>query len=108
MANPEYRRLDGQVRSKRGILHRRLAAFSALNFKGEIKPAKVEAFEQQKAELQEEIEQLNKALEKLKGQRKEVKHHITLAELPDKEPKASTWSIPLRWWPTGPKPPWCR
>jgi chromosome segregation ATPase len=85
VVNPEYRRLDGQVRSKRGILHRRLAAFSALNFKGEIKPAKVEAFEQQKAELQEEIEQLNKALEKLKGQRKEVKHHITLAELPDKE-----------------------
>ncbi len=83
VVNPEYRRLDGQVRSKRGILNRRLAAFSALNFKGEIEPGKVEAFEQQKAELQEEIGDLKKELEELKGQRKAVKRHITIAELPE-------------------------
>ena len=85
VVNPQYRRLDGQVRRKRGLLNRKLAAFAALNFKGEIKPAKVQAFEQQKAELQEEIGALNKALEELKRQRKEVKHHITVAELPDEE-----------------------
>jgi hypothetical protein len=85
VVNPEYRHLDGQVRSKRGILNRRLAAFSALNLKGAIKPGKVEAFEQQKAELQEEIEDLTKGLEELKRQRKEVKHHITVAELPEKD-----------------------
>jgi prepilin-type processing-associated H-X9-DG protein len=82
VVNPDYRCLDGQVRSTRGTLNRRLAAFSALNLKGEIEAGKVEAFEQQKAALQEAINDLNKALEELKRQRKAVKRHIAIAELP--------------------------
>ncbi len=83
VVNPQYRRLDGEVRRTRGYLNRKLAAFSAMTLKGEIEPGKVVAFEQKKAELQEEIEGLNKELEQLKRQRKEVKHHITVAELPE-------------------------
>jgi prepilin-type processing-associated H-X9-DG protein len=85
VVNPEYRRLDGQVRSKRGHLTRKLAAFSAMGLKGEIEPKKVAAFEQKKAELQEQIEGLTKELDYLKGQRKAVEHHITIAELPEEE-----------------------
>ena len=46
--NPAYRRLDGRVRSLRGHLTRKLAAFSAMGLKGEIEPKKVVAFEQKK------------------------------------------------------------
>jgi prepilin-type processing-associated H-X9-DG protein len=83
VVNPAYRRLDGQVRSKQGHLTRKLAAFSAMNLKGEIEPKKVVAFEQKKAELQEQIEGLTKEVDELKTQRKAVKHHITIAELPE-------------------------
>jgi predicted nucleic acid-binding Zn-ribbon protein len=85
LVNPQYRRLDGQVRSKQGHLTRKLAAFSAMNLKGEIEPKKVAAFEQKKAELQEHIEGLTKELDELKKQRKAVNHHITIAELPEEE-----------------------
>ena len=85
LVNPQYRRLDGQVRSKQGHLTRKLAAFSAMNLKGEIEPKKVAAFEQKKAELQEQIEGVTKELDELKKQRKAVNHHITIAELPEEE-----------------------
>ena len=63
----------------------KLAAFSAMGLKGEIEPKKVVAFEQKKAELQEQIEGLTKELDELKAQRKAVEHHITIAELPEEE-----------------------
>ncbi len=85
VVNPEYRQLDGQVRSKRGQLTRKLAAFSALGLTGEIEPKKVAAFEHKKAELQEQIETLTNELEELKAQRKAVKHHIPFGELPEEE-----------------------
>ena len=85
VVNPQYRRLDGQVRSFRGHLTRKLAAFSAMGLKGEIEPKKVATFEHKKAELQEQIEGLTKELDELKAQRKAVEHHITIAELPEEE-----------------------
>jgi predicted nucleic acid-binding Zn-ribbon protein len=85
VVSPEYRRLDGQVRSLRGHLTRKLAAFSAMNLKGEIEPQKVAAFEQKKSELQEQIEGLSQELDELKTQRKAVKHHISIAELPEEQ-----------------------
>ena len=85
VVNPQYRRLDGQVRSKRGQLTRKHAAFSAMGLTGEIEPKKVAAFEQKKAELQEQIETLTNELDELKAQRKAVPHHITFAELPQEE-----------------------
>ncbi len=45
----------------------------------------VQAFEQKKAEFQEQIGTLTKELDGLKAQRKAVKHHITIAELPEQE-----------------------
>jgi len=85
VVNPAYRQLDGRVRSLRGHLTRKLAAFSAMGLKGEIEPKKVKAFEQKKAELHEQIEALTKELDELKRLRKAVEHHITIAELPEEE-----------------------
>ncbi len=85
VVNPDYRRLDGQVRSKQGHLTRKLAAFSAMGLKGEIEPKKVATFEHQKAQLQEQIEALSQELAELKNQRKAVQRHITIAELPEQE-----------------------
>ena len=85
VVNPEYRRLDGQVRSKRGQLTRKQAAFAAMGLTGEIEPKKVAAFEHKKAELQEQIETLTNELDELKAQRHALKHHITIAELPEQE-----------------------
>ncbi len=85
LVNPEYRRLDRQVRSKQGSLTRKLAAFSAMSLKGEIEPKKVTAFEQKKAALKEQIEDLTKERDNLKTQRKAVERHITVAELPEED-----------------------
>ena len=83
VVNPAYRSLDGQVRSLQGRLTRKLAAFSAMNLQGEIEPKKVAAFEQKKAELQEQIEDLTQQLDERKRQRKALQHHITVSELPE-------------------------
>ena len=85
VVNPEYRRLDGLVRSKNGQLSRKRAVFGAMTLQGDIEPKKVTEFEQKKAELQEEIDALKKELDELKTQRKANKRHITIAELPEKE-----------------------
>ena len=61
------------------------AAFAALTLNGEIEPKKVAAFEHQKAALQERIETLTGELEERKAQRKALKRHITIAELPEEE-----------------------
>jgi predicted nucleic acid-binding Zn-ribbon protein len=85
VVNPDYRRLDGQVRSQQGHLTRKRAAFSAMNLQGDIAPNKVAVFEQKKAALQEQIEDLTKEVAELKTQRKAVKHHLPIAELPEAE-----------------------
>jgi len=85
VVNPEYRRLDGQVRSINGQLSRKRAAFATLTLNGEIEPKKVAAFEHKKAALQEQIETLTSALEERKAQRKALKRHITIGELPAEE-----------------------
>jgi hypothetical protein len=83
VVNPDYRQLDGQVRSTTGKLTRRLAAFAAMTLEEPIEPKHVEPFVRRKAALQEEIETLQHALATLKASRKETPHHITVDELPE-------------------------
>jgi len=85
MVNPEYRRLDGQVRSHTSKLHRKLAEFGALTLEGDLEPAKLERYQRQKAELLEEIEQLKEKASDLKRQRKGLPRHVTAAELPQEQ-----------------------
>ena len=85
VVNPEHRRLDGEVRKKVARLVRRRAEFGKLALTEDIEPNKVEKYEYQKAELQEEVEALEKEVEILKSQRKAQPRHMTVAELPEGE-----------------------
>lgn len=83
VVNPDYRHLDGQVRSTTGKLNRRLANFAAITLEQPIEPKHVAPFMRRKATLQEEIEALQHELDTLKAKRKETPHHITIEELPE-------------------------
>ncbi len=83
--NPEYRRLDGEVRKIVARLARRRAEFGKLALTEDIEPRKVEKYEHRKAELQEEVKKLNEEVIELKIQRKAQPKYITIAELPEKD-----------------------
>ena len=83
VVNPDYRQLDGQVRSATGKLTRRLAKFAAMTLEEPIEPRYVQPFVRRKAALKEEIETLQHELDTLKAKRKETPHHITVDELPE-------------------------
>jgi hypothetical protein len=83
VVNPDYRHLDGKVRSLTGKHTRRLAKFAAMSLDEPIEPKHVEPFLQRKAVLQEEIENLQRELEALKAKRKETPHHVSVDELPE-------------------------
>ena len=83
VVNPEYRRLDGELRKRRSRLNRVAAEFGSLGLEGEIAPLKVEAYERKKAELQDETEVVSAEIEALKAERKTVERHITFKELPE-------------------------
>lgn len=83
VVNPEYRRLDGELRKRRSRLNRVAAEFGSLGLEGEISPLKVEAYERKKAGLQDETEVLSAEIDILKTERKTVERHITFKELPE-------------------------
>ena len=85
VVNPAYRKLDGQLRSTSGILRRKLAKFGTLSLTEHIEPQKVEAFEQAKAELQQELAELQDKANKLKAELSTIQHHITAAQLPQSD-----------------------
>ena len=85
VVNPAYRELDGKIRSNNSKLARRKAKFGAIVLEGELEKKKVEEYERQKAELQEEISFLQKETDELKARRKECPRHISFAELPEGE-----------------------
>ncbi len=54
-----------------------------MSLAGDIEPKKVETFEREKAELQEEITALDQVVEELKVKRKATAKHIPFGELPE-------------------------
>ena len=85
VVNPDYRKLDGQVRRNAAILSRKLAEFGGMNLNEEIAPKKVEQYQRIKGELREEITQLQVDIEGFKQKRKATVRHITVAQLPEKQ-----------------------
>jgi len=85
VVNPHYRRLDGQIRSKRAQLSRKQADYGAMIIKEEIEEGEIKEFVRKKSELKELIEALEKEMEGLTAQRKETKKHISFSELPQAE-----------------------
>jgi hypothetical protein len=83
VVNPVCRDLDGKVRSQVGKLNRMMANFGAMHFEGTLDDEKISPFMQQKAELNEAIEQQKNAVAMLKKTRKETLHHIDVHDLPE-------------------------
>jgi len=85
VVNPDYRRLDSEVRSANGKLSRMMAEFGALSFDEPLDPKKMEVFIQKKASLQEAITAQQATVSTLKAERKKTPHHIKIQELPEAE-----------------------
>ena len=85
VVNPNYRKLDGEVRKKVGLLNRKLGAFGSIRIEEGIETAKLEEYQKRKSILQEEILVFQKEIEGLKKKRKETERHIQLSELPKEE-----------------------
>jgi transposase-like protein len=83
VVNPAYRTLDSQIRSLNNKLTRRLSQFGVINLESDIAPENVEAFEQAKASLLDEITDFQKELASLKNKRSDTDKHIKISELPE-------------------------
>ena len=85
MVNPEWRKLDSQIRSQTGRRHRLTAQFGALALSADPTESELERFQQRKGHLQEEIQVLEREIDTLKQQRKNTPHHIPVNCLPEEE-----------------------
>jgi len=85
VVNPDWRRLDGEARSKISQLNRRLAEYGAIHLETPIDPVSVKKFQQNKALLHEHIDELKQDVENLKIKRKTTPKHIQASNLPDSE-----------------------
>jgi hypothetical protein len=96
--NPQYSRLEKQIRSLNQKLTRKIAAFGAITLawegekegqeekeKEKEKEKEIEKYASKKAELNECIEFYKEKLEKLKAIKKETQKHIQISQLPENE-----------------------
>lgn len=85
VVNPEWRKRDSEIRSKNGRCHRLRAQFGALALSEEPNDAELDGYQQQKGQLQEQIQHLELEIDNLKQERKQTLHHIPIKSLPEKE-----------------------
>ena len=85
VVNPQYRKLDGEVRRDVSRLNRKQKEFGTLLLSETIEPKPVEKYQQSKAELLEEIVVLEKIVTERKAARKATPKHVTMGELPAEE-----------------------
>ena len=85
VVNPAYRALDGQVRSCRGKLSRRLAEFGKMTLEDANDSDAMEAYLKRKADCRDDIEQLQHQNKTLKEARKNTPRHIMVDELPKED-----------------------
>ncbi|MCP4756015.1 MAG: hypothetical protein GY866_34575, partial [Proteobacteria bacterium] len=81
VVNPQWRKLDSEIRSKRGKLSRMKAKYGNIVYKDEIKDNKIQNYVQKKSLLLEEIQDMEKELEELKVVRKKEGKHIEFSKL---------------------------
>jgi hypothetical protein len=85
VVNPAWRRLDSQIRSSTGQRHRLAAQFGALDLSEDPTQSELAGFQLRKAELREEIGNLDSTIEQLKAVRKTTPHHIPVELLPEED-----------------------
>jgi hypothetical protein len=82
VVNPAWRQLDSQVRRQNGLLSRELVQFAQIQLPQEMEPKEVQAYERQKGQLQQAIEERRQQIKQLKLQRKANPKHIEVKDLP--------------------------
>jgi hypothetical protein len=85
VVNPEWRKLDGQIRSNIGHRHRQTALFGALALSEDPTASELQKFQLRKAQMREEIEGLDRQIDQLKQSRKNTPHHIPAKSLPEED-----------------------
>ena len=85
VVNPEWRKLDAQIRSKAGQRHRQAAHFGALALAEDPTESELRTFQQHKGQLREQIELLDAEIVVLKEKRKNTPHHIPVKSLPEQD-----------------------
>jgi transposase len=83
VVNPARRELDRQRRSVQSKLNRRRAEYAAVSLHPEADEKKVKRWERRKAELLDDIQQLEHELETVKAQQQETPSHLEWNELPE-------------------------
>jgi transposase len=83
VVNPAWRELDRQSRSAKGKLTQRQARFAALTLRSEGDEAKTIQWEKQKADLREQIEQLEHEVGAIKEQMNSTPHHLQWDQFPE-------------------------
>jgi Transposase protein len=83
--NPTWRQLDSQIRKQNALLSRQLVQFAQIQLPQELEPEQVEAYQLNKGQLQQAIEDRRHAIERLKTQRKALPKHIQIKELPQQD-----------------------
>lgn len=83
VVNPARRELDRRRRSVQGKLTRRRAEYAAVALHPEADAKKVKQWEHRKAELLDEVQQLEHELETVKVQQQETPKHLDWNELPE-------------------------
>lgn len=82
--NPEYRKLESQIKSKAGKLGRQLRKFAEIILSDTPDSKEKEIYIERKSKLIEEIDLLKNDLSRLKATKKQTLRHITLNDLPEK------------------------
>jgi hypothetical protein len=82
VVNPARRTLDQRRRSLQSRLQQRQARYAALTLHPESDPAEVAQWERDKAELVEQIQQLEHELDEVKEQQQATPTHLNWKELP--------------------------
>jgi hypothetical protein len=85
VVNPEWRKLDSQIRSKTGQRHRLTAQFGALALSEDPTESELNRFQQRKGHLREEVQILDVEIDGLKQRRKNTPHHIAVNSLPEQD-----------------------
>jgi hypothetical protein len=85
VVNPQWRRLDSQVRSKIGQRQRLHARFGAMALSEGLSEDELQTYQRRKGELQEQIQYMDVEINGLKEQRKKTDHHIAVKSLPEEE-----------------------
>jgi hypothetical protein len=83
VVNPARRELDRLRRSVQGKLTRRRAEYAAVSLHPEADEKKVKRWERRKAELLDEVQQLEHELETVKARQQETPSHLEWNELPE-------------------------